>query len=88
MNRLEAIKSLRAGNGLSITFTPAQHGVSSDFLTIIRLENQCDLNERFWKNHAAYGPLHMGFISGSVFTWIHITPKQLLGFIRRNYPKH
>lgn len=86
MTRLEAIKSVRKGERLDVVFTPQQHGVSDQFLVAMFYMGICNFPRHRQPDHDRIGPIHCLFFSG-VGHWIHVTPKQLLGFIRRNFTR-
>lgn len=84
MTRLEAIKHVRRGERLDVMFTPDQHGVTSSFMVAVYYMDVCNFPRARRPDHDRIGPIHLLFFSGSAI-WIHITPKQLLGFIKRNF---
>lgn len=84
MTRLEAIRKIRKGETIEVLFTPEEHGVSSSFMVSVHYLDICNFSRHKRRGHETIGPIHCLFFSGAPF-WIHITPKQLLGFIRRNY---
>jgi hypothetical protein len=88
MTRLEAIRSIRKGERLEEVFTPKEHGVSRQFVVMLYHIKNCDLPRASSREgHKSIGPIHCMFFSGGTPRWLHVTPKQLLGFIRRNYPR-
>lgn len=70
MTRLQAIQSLRRGEKLIKIFRPEWDGVECELEVWIQKQNNY-IYLRFW--------------SRAIPNWIRISPKQLLGFIRRNY---
>jgi hypothetical protein len=87
MTRLEAIRAIRNGTRVDTLFTPEEHGVSGKFMVMIYHLDICDFPRARQEAHDRIGPIHCLFYSGGSPHWIHITPKQLLGFIRRNYSR-
>jgi hypothetical protein len=88
MTRLEAIKKIRKGERLEVMFTPETHpGVSQGFIIMMYYVQFCDFPREKQQGHDS-GPIHCMFFSGMRPFWIHITPHQVLGFIRRNYPRN
>ncbi len=87
MTRLEAIRYVRSGQRLIKIFWPDWDGVSSELEVWINYQKICDYSRRRQPEHDRIGPIHVRFWSGSTPHWIHITPKQLLGFIKRNYAR-
>lgn len=87
MTRLEAIRHLRNGGRLEKIFRPDWDGVERELEVRMIYRHWCDFpRDQQWK-HKAHGPIHVRLWSASWPNWIHISPKQLLGFIRRNYPR-
>jgi hypothetical protein len=87
MTRLEVIRAIRKGTRIDTIFTPEQHGVSTQLMVMLYHLDICDFPRERQDGHERIGPIHCLFYSGGAPRWIHITPKQLLGFIRRNYPR-
>lgn len=87
MTRKEAIQKIRKGERLEVVFTPEQHGVSQGFVVMLYHTEICDFPRQRLHHHATIGPIHCMFWSGGNPRWIHISPKQLLGFIKRNFPR-
>lgn len=87
MTRLEAIRFLRAGNALIKQFTPENDGVSMELEVRIYAVDICDFSRHRQPEHESIGPIHLRFWEGRNPDWIHISHKQLLGFIKRNYPR-
>jgi hypothetical protein len=87
MTRLEAIRRIRNGERLIKQFWPDWDGVERELEVWINHQDHCDFRRSRQDEHSRIGPLHLRFWSVSWPHWIHITPKQLLGFIRRNYPR-
>jgi hypothetical protein len=84
MTRLEAIKLIRTGQTLTTTFYANKDGMFNDLEVWIRYQEFCDFNHYKQEPHKKM-PLHLRFWSGSTVNWLHISPKQLLAFIKRNY---
>lgn len=87
MNRREAAHAIREGKRLEVTFTPETHGIVQAFIVMVYHTDVCDFPRERLHHHATIGPIHCLFWSGGHPHWLHITPKQLLGFIRRNFPR-
>lgn len=89
MTRLEAIRVVRSGKYLETTFDPETSGVVQHLQVWVQYETgPCNgFSKRRVFEHDAYGPIHVRFWSVSWPDWIHINSKQLLSFIRRNYPR-
>lgn len=87
MTRLEAIKTVRSGQGVHVSFTPETHGVTQSLLIRVVHVKDCDFRRERQEEHERIGPIHAMFWSISVPFWLHLYPKQLLGFIRRNFPR-
>lgn len=87
MTRLEAIRAVRKGTRIDTLFTPKEHGVTQQFIVMIYHLDICDFKRTRREGHERIGPIHCMFYSGGTPQWIHITSKQLLGFIKRNYPR-
>ena len=87
MNRLEAFRHLKEGKTLSKVFTKEEHGVSSELEVWIQYREICDFSRRLQPDHIKYGPFHVRFWEGPSVHWIHITPQQVISFIKRNFPK-
>ncbi len=87
MTRLEAIKAVRRGERIDAIFTPDSHGVSRNIIVAMYYVDVCDFPRRRRSDHETIGPIHCMFFAGGYPDWVHITPKQLLGFIRRNFPR-
>lgn len=87
MTRLEAIKKIRKGERIEASFRPETHGVSTELFVMMYHMDICDFRRERQYQHATIGPIHCMFWSGGTPHWLHISPKQVLGFIRRNYPR-
>lgn len=93
MTRLEAIRSVRNGGRLERTFTPEEHKTTQQFFVLIYSPKDCDfpysgVRQRVAQaDHLRIGPIHCLFFSGGHPHWLHLYPKQLLSFIKRNYPR-
>lgn len=87
MTRLEAIKHIRAGRQLNKVFGPDMYGVVRTLEVMIQYTKYCDYPRRRMWQHEEIGPIHVRLDSIWPPHWIHITPKQLLGFIRRNFKR-
>jgi hypothetical protein len=88
MTRLEAIHCLRHDHGTLIRMFGKDDGLSGEgFEVWIRIEEICNFTRRRQPDHIKYGPIHLRLSAGWPPHWLHITPKQLLGFIRRNYQR-
>lgn len=88
MTRLEAIKSIRRGERLEKDFSAKLYGIERDIEVWISYSKNCSgFQARRRHEHHTIGPIHLRFWSVAYPHWLHITPKQLLGFIRRNYPR-
>jgi hypothetical protein len=85
MTRLEAIKLVRRGERLIKQFWPDWDGVERPLEVWINHRDTCDFSHSRQGEHTRIGSLHLRFWSTAYPHWIHITPKQLLSFIRRNY---
>ncbi len=88
MTRLEAIQHVRQGGRLEVVFRPDTHGTSQSFVVMMYHTDICDFPRERQDAHERIGPIHCMFWAGNRPHWIHVSPKQLLGFIRRNYPRH
>jgi hypothetical protein len=89
MTRLEAIKVVRSGQYLETYFYPDTSGVVQTVQVWIGYEpGACrGFSKRRLFEHTDYGPIHVRLWSVGYPDWVHINPKQLLSFIRRNYPR-
>lgn len=87
MTRLEAIKAIRNGESLTVDFSAKLYGIERDIEIWIRKENSCNFQKRRKQEHKTIGPIHLRLWSVASPHWLHITPKQLLGFIRRNFTR-
>lgn len=87
MTRLEAIRWVRGGQTLSKVFTSEADLVSQTLEVWVRHTVICDYVRHKQPAHENIGPLHVRFWSGAMPHWIHISPKQLLSFIKRNFPR-
>lgn len=87
MTRLEAIKKVRSGEGIQVSFSPLTHGVVNDLLVRVVYVKDCDFSRRRQNEHERIGPIHAMFWSINVPFWLHLMPSQVLGFIRRNFPR-
>lgn len=87
MTRLEAIRAIRRGERLEKDFSAKLYGIERDIEVWISKEDSCNFQKRRKHEHKTIGPLHLRFWSVAYPHWLHITSKQLLGFIRRNYPR-
>lgn len=93
MTRLEAIRAIRSGKRLERIFTPETHGVTGQFLVMLYSPKDCDFpgegarRRIAMADHIRIGSTHCLFFAGGAPHWLHLYPKQLLGFIRRNYPR-
>lgn len=81
MTRQEVIKRLNKGDTLEMEF----EGLESSFVVWIRREEICNFNRRRLWEHEDIGPIHMRFWGNGGVQWLHITEKQLDGFLRRNF---
>jgi hypothetical protein len=88
ITRLQAIREIRLGRELKKTYRPETDGVSGELEVIIQYTKYCDFQRAKQWAHQEVGPIHVRFWSGSNPHWIHITPKQLLGWIKRTYSRH
>jgi len=88
MTRLEAIQKIRRGERLIVVISAETNGIERDIEVWINYEESCSgFQARRRHEHQSIGPLHLRFWAVSMPDWLHINPKQLLGFIRRNYPR-
>ena len=89
MTRLEAIRLVRSGQYLETYFYPETSGVVQTVQVWVQYEpGPCNgFSKRRVFEHDAYGPIHVRLWSVGHPDWVHISPKQLLSFIRRNYPR-
>lgn len=88
MTRLEAIKLIRNGGELVKQFRPDWDGVEKDLEVRLVYQKSCSgFSLRRVHEHHTHGPIHVRLWSVAWPDWLHISPKQLLGFIRRNYPR-
>lgn len=87
MTRLEAIRSIRRGQKLIKMFYPEWDGVERELEVRISHRPWCDYPRREQWKHEAHGPVHVRLWGAGPPIWIHISAKQLLGFIKRNYPR-
>lgn len=87
MTRFQAIQAIREGKRLEVVFNPETHGVSQGFVVMVYHTEICDFPRQRQPHHESIGPIHCLFWGGGRPSWVHITPKQLLGFIRRNYSR-
>lgn len=87
MTRLEAIRAIRRGGKLEVDYSAKLYGIERDMEVSISKETTCNFQKRRRHEHHTIGPLHLRFWAVSTPHWLHITSKQLLGFIRRNYPR-
>jgi len=86
MKRIEVIKKIRAGLAIYYTFDSNYYGLDNNLTVSLYYHKDCNMARHKMIDHQNIGPIHMDFFSGSVRT-IHVSPKQVLNFIRRNYPK-
>lgn len=87
MTRLEAIRAIRRGDRLEKDFSAKLYGIERDIEVWIRKEDTCNFSKRRRHEHKTIGPIHLRLWAVGNPHWLHITPKQLLGFIRRNYSR-
>lgn len=87
MTRLEAIRAIRKGQRLIVEFSADYHGIERDLEVWVSKEDSCNFSKTRKHEHQSIGPIHVRLWEVSHPHWLHITPKQLLGFIRRNYSR-
>lgn len=80
MTKKEALKILHSGQALELDFRG-----ESFFEVKIYLRGVCDFSRRRRWEHDEIGPVHVRFWGDGGVHWIHITEKQLEGFLNRNY---
>lgn len=88
MTRLEAIKAIRSGQPLKKVYHPWWDGVFNELEVAIQYQQYCNFQRSRLDEHTRIGPIHVRFWSGEHPHWIHIYPWQLLGWIKRTYPRH
>ena len=88
MTRLEAIRHIRNGGRLVRIFYPEWDGVNGELEVWLEYRAVCSgFSRQHEHQHVTIGPIHVRFWETAWPHWIHATPKQLLGFIKRNYPR-
>lgn len=92
LNRLQAIKHIRAGKTLTKIFLCSQHGIEDDLVVSIEHHNVKSIARSLgYENVPLLGkPLPVAVnvrlcSGGGRAHRINISAKQLLGFIKRNY---
>ncbi len=87
MNRLQAIQYLRAGGTLVKIFEPYNNGIDCEVEVWLRHEEICDFKRSRQSDHIRIGPIHCRLFDGEHRNWLHVTPMQVLQFIKRNYDR-
>ncbi len=87
MNRLQAIKHIRAGQTLVKIFEEDRYGIDGELVIWLRYMDICDFGRTKKQAHDNVGPIHCRFWEGGKPHWIHISPKQVLSFIKRNFSR-
>ena len=85
MNRLEVIKYIRSGQTLIKFFDKSSYGIDEDIEIWLRYHSICDFSRAKTQAHDKIGPIHCRLWAGGKPHWIHVSPRQVLSFIKRNY---
>jgi hypothetical protein len=81
MTLTEAIALVDGGATLVVDF----QGVETPFVIWVRRETYCDFPRRRKWEHDEMGPIHLRFWGVAGVQWLHISEKQLDGFLQRNF---
>jgi hypothetical protein len=86
MTRLQAIKYIRAGGTLIKLFEANRYGIEDNLEVWLRHQDICDFDRVKRIEHDTIGSVHLRLCSeGGKPNWLHITPMQVLHFLKRNY---